>query len=307
MGGGLDDLARELAGTMPRRRALRVLAGGIAVLALPGRAQARPRPTATAAQTLACDAPGAEVCLPGDADHRPVCCPGPNAYPTCCMPNGYGPGGGCCACDQRCGPRGCEPAPPADNKCPCPPDRRRCGPFCCYPGQACIDFQCVEVRRCPGPWNRIDRVETKSGSDHGLAGTSLMKGQQINALDEDVTLVMGSGGRIRFKKGSKVNVSFCADTRSEFELQVGDIWAKFKKAVAGSDEKFKVTAGSAVTGVRGTTFSVRYDPARKTTTVHVTDGVVSVRGIRGARGRVTVRGGQKAVQRAKGRPRLVRR
>src|SRR5690606_37300861 len=39
-------------------------------------------------------------------------------------------------------------------------------------------------------------------------------------------------------------------------LEVGKLWAKVKKAIAGSDAKFEVTTERAVAGVRGTIFRV---------------------------------------------------
>ena len=44
------------------------------------------------------------------------------------------------------------------------------------------------------------------------------------------------------------------------KLLVGGVWAKVKKAIAGSDSTFEVSAARAVAGVRGTIFRVDATP-----------------------------------------------
>ena len=312
---------------MPRGRALRVLGAALFAAAVPG---LRPR-RATAAATpsrvgprgceggIAC---GGACCFDGNT----VCCPIPGRPPgpgdsACCRPgntccnyvDAFGQNQACCIdptviCDTAmcfkhvCTPTGCE------YQIGCPPNKRECGSQCCDPDEACIEHRCVRVRRCKGPLNEIDRVETASGSDHGLAGTSVLQGQTIDATDEQVTLVFKDDIRIRFKKGTKVRVTKCLrEERTQWELDAGEIWADFKKAVAGSDQKFKLEAGRTMSGPRGTTFSVAYSAARRRTTVRVFDGAVEVRGIRGVRGKVLVRKGQTAVQQGDSPPRITRR
>ena len=82
--------------------------------------------------------------------------------------------------------------------------------------------------------------------------------------------------------------------RAEFESQersrvllkllVGGVWAKVKKAIAGSDSTFEVSAARAVAGVRGTIFRVdatplivgTRPPKIRETVVRVTEGRVAV-------------------------------
>ena len=49
-------------------------------------------------------------------------------------------------------------------------------------------------------------------------------------------------------------------SRVSLKLLVGGIWAKVKKAIAGTDSTFEVSAARAVAGVRGTIFRVDATP-----------------------------------------------
>ena len=73
-------------------------------------------------------------------------------------------------------------------------------------------------------------------------------------------------------------------SRVSLKLLVGGIWAKVKKAIAGSDSTFEVSAARAVAGVRGTIFRVdatplivgTRPPKIRETVVRVSEGRVAV-------------------------------
>ncbi|HET9035321.1 MAG TPA: FecR family protein [Myxococcaceae bacterium] len=73
-------------------------------------------------------------------------------------------------------------------------------------------------------------------------------------------------------------------SRVSLKLLVGGVWAKVKKAIAGSDSTFEVSAARAVAGVRGTIFRVdatplivgTRPPKIRETVVRVTEGRVAV-------------------------------
>jgi hypothetical protein len=73
-------------------------------------------------------------------------------------------------------------------------------------------------------------------------------------------------------------------SRVSLKLLVGGIWAKVKKAIAGTDSTFEVSAARAVAGVRGTIFRVdatpliagTHPPKIRETVVRVSEGRVAV-------------------------------
>ena len=144
--GGLDDLARTLAQEMPRRRALRVIAGAVAAAAVPAWL-ARPA-SAQGGKPLkhTCDIEVAErgwqYCTPATEACFPTCCPGDwkcsvgplgsNGCPSvtvCCNP--------CDPLKSQVLPGGnCGPGPVAEHCCP---GNRKCGSKCCDVGSVCAD------------------------------------------------------------------------------------------------------------------------------------------------------------------------
>ncbi len=143
--GGLDDLARTLAQEMPRRRALRVIAGAVAAAAMPAWLA---RPAAAGRKPLkhTCDIEVAErgwqYCTPATEACFPTCCPGDwkcsvgplgsNGCPSvtvCCNP--------CDPLKSQVLPGGnCGPGPVAEHCCP---GNRKCGSKCCDVGSVCAD------------------------------------------------------------------------------------------------------------------------------------------------------------------------
>ncbi len=154
----LDDVARSLAQPMPRRRAVRVLGGALASIAMSGVISRSAR-----AAPSACDVPcppnttncrvrrGAgctDVCCGQDLPNLPKCCkwdvshPFPNSSSYGCInkPEGNPPAAFpahticCCPANTRCGPiAGNQPC------IPCAPGRKPCGHTCCEPDKRCVN------------------------------------------------------------------------------------------------------------------------------------------------------------------------
>jgi hypothetical protein len=149
-----DELARNLAGPMPRKRVLWIAAGALVAVALPGgRATAGSTSGAKAWRTAGCGKDGggipcaeqfgpliSECCGPinsSDPDSNYTCCPpgecwhhgsGKNSLTNCC-PVAFRCGERCCAEGQRC----------VDGECMFCPADKVCGKDCCEPSQDCAN------------------------------------------------------------------------------------------------------------------------------------------------------------------------
>jgi hypothetical protein len=112
-----------------------------------------------------------------------------------------------------------------------------------------------------------DEVEVKAGGNLALL------------LTDESTLVLAGGSKLKVDEAS-----FAGLDRQSFSarLLVGTVWAKVKKAVAGSPAKFDITTERAVAGVRGTTFQVEVEGEE--TRVDVEEGLVEVAQSEGAPG-----------------------
>ena len=119
------------------------------------------------------------------------------------------------------------------------------------------------------------------------------------AVELDDTLRTGASGGLKLTLSDQSVVVLGPDSelvveRAEFQAQerskvslkllVGGVWAKVKKAIAGSDSTFEVSAARAVAGVRGTIFRVdatplivgTHPPKIRETVVRVAEGRVAV-------------------------------
>lgn len=167
--GGLDDLARALASSMPRRRALRLAAGALVAVALPGgRATAASGATTKAWVTAGCGKGGgglpcatqfgpqvSECCGPIDKsnpDSNYTCCPpgecwhhpGPPYPMTTCCPEAYRCRGGCCNDGEKC----------VEGKCTRCPSDKVCGKDCCEASQDCVNRKTSLC--CMKTWKRCE-------------------------------------------------------------------------------------------------------------------------------------------------------
>lgn len=154
----IDDLAKALAQPMPRRKALRVLAVGVATVAVPGITPRRAR--ASGASSGKINAPCSQggtfcgypdgggynigCCLGAKGDTRTVCCPGQSGVVgSLCCPTGFTCGNTSADYTQGCICHG-----RIDNRtgeCNCPPTKV-CGNICCADNEKCEDGECVN---CP--------------------------------------------------------------------------------------------------------------------------------------------------------------
>jgi len=123
--------------------------------------------------------------------------------------------------------------------------------------------------------------------------------QQGASIELEDTLRTGADGNLKLTLTDQSVVVLGPESemvveRAEFEAQerskvslkllVGGVWAKVKKAIAGSDSTFEVSAARAVAGVRGTIFRVdatpliagTHPPKIRETVVRVTEGRVAV-------------------------------
>jgi len=131
----------------------------------------------------------------------------------------------------------------------------------------------------------------KDGAEHPL--------EQGASVELEDTLRTGPAGNVKLTLTDQSVVVLGPDSellveRAEFEAQerskvslkllVGGVWAKVKKAIAGSDSTFEVSAARAVAGVRGTIFRVdatpliagTRPPKIRETVVRVAEGRVAV-------------------------------
>lgn len=120
----------------------------------------------------------------------------------------------------------------------------------------------------------IDHCDDAGENCNGAAPISV--GDAVNTQDR-ITVAKGGSVRVTLNDETVVKIgdkSLTSDKGTQFffakadfddqnerkdflgSLSFGSIWAHVKKAVAGSDQKFKVSAGKAVAGVRGTIFRV---------------------------------------------------
>ena len=177
----LDELARALAGPMPRSRALRVLGGALVTAVVPAvrpgrlRAAVSLRPTTCGDPRTCANTNFPNVC---GCDFLAGC------YRDCCAADqicctwsrgGGGPGPpcekACCGKDERCGiaERSCICANSCGSKCCtqdefcanqalqlcCKKGQEACGGVCCDPNEECLrarighDSQTLCVQRCP--------------------------------------------------------------------------------------------------------------------------------------------------------------
>lgn len=137
------------------------------------------------------------------------------------------------------------------------------------------------------------------------AGSAIEVGDELSVqaggnlallLTDESTLVLAGGSRLKIDEAT-----FSGLDRQAFSarLLLGTVWAKVKKAMAGSPAKFDITTERAVAGVRGTTFQVELEGEE--TRVEVEEGLVEVLHDEGAPGQaqpearrvLQVRGGER--------------
>jgi len=150
----------------------------------------------------------------------------------------------------------------------------------------------------------------------GLPGRSLRKGGVVKVpsgsrFGRGVELHTEAGSVIRLRPGSqfKLGSGCTADAQPDpglhmtMRLVLGAIWAKIAPADSGGD--FQVRTERAVTGPRGTTFSVRHDRKAGRTTVRVFAGRVHMAPVGARRRGLVLSRGQAGVSARKGHVRRI--
>ena len=241
----LDEVARSLAQPMPRRRAVRVLGGALASVAMSGVVSRSARAAAQQLDPCNCTqppgSPPATRCgLPRGAGCTKVCCVTASNLPKCCQwpgvdhafPNSssYGcinkPNSGpgfeahticCCPANTRCG----SPTPGQLPCIPCATGRQPCGHKCCELGKHCANDRLSLC--CRKGEVRCGRVCCERGSCAD-PGTSLCckPGQTRCGRRCCHASQVCSGGSCRCTSGwQKCGPELCCDKRIEVCAPVG--------------------------------------------------------------------------------------
>jgi hypothetical protein len=124
---------------------------------------------------------------------------------------------------------------------------------------------------------KVSALEGTAKRTNGEESQALQLGSEIELND---TLEVGKGSNLKLTLNDESvlmlsersqlvidEATFEGQERKGFvaRLGFGKVWAKVKKALAGSDSKFEVKTERAVAGVRGTIFRVDYGDTVKTT------------------------------------------
>ncbi len=132
---------------------------------------------------------------------------------------------------------------------------------------------------------------------------------QVVSAPPGSKISFADGAVMELDKGGSFEVDKCAEGKTEFSVTrtLKKAWIEVKKALSGSDAKFNVRTDRAVAGVRGTKYQLSYDKPKQLTRVAVEEGVVSLKGINGAKGEILIKAGQVGIQKGRQAPKLVKR
>lgn len=143
-----------------------------------------------------------------------------------------------------------------------------------------------------GPVGTAEVVEAQARVARGGAteqplrkGGAISLGDTVRVVKGNVKLRLTDGSVLLLSEGAELKVTeadFGALGRKAFsaELLLGSVWARVKRAAAGSERNFEIRTERAVAGVRGTEFrvDVRSLDGERFTRVSVFQGAVYVRG-----------------------------
>lgn len=124
---------------------------------------------------------------------------------------------------------------------------------------------------------KIKSQEGKTREAH--SNSTVKEGEQVTAdVKSSATLRLFDGSELKISPDTRVVVSKLQkksekDKKIDFKLLLGRLLAKVKK-LATSNSSFEVEAGGVVCGVRGTEFSLSYDPKQKKVDLSVLEGTV---------------------------------
>ncbi|HVM32970.1 MAG TPA: FecR domain-containing protein [bacterium] len=124
-------------------------------------------------------------------------------------------------------------------------------------------------------------IKSQYGKNNRLAqaGSTVSQGERvITDKDSSAVLQFFDGSQLTIKPGtdfwlSKLQKPSDKDKILKFKLLAGNLLAKVTK-LASTNSAFEVEAGGVVCGVRGTEFSMNYDPSTNKLTLTVLEGSV---------------------------------
>jgi FecR protein len=146
------------------------------------------------------------------------------------------------------------------------------------------DAQYHKAGSAAGAWLPVER------------GTVLKAGDEITTgPDGSVTLAFADNSTVVLKNATQLKIAtFFTEggiIRTEILLKMGEVASKVNKSEATKSD-FRIKTPTDVDSVRGTAFTVRYDPRTQTTTTMVEEGVVEVTPTNTSLRPVTLRAGQ---------------
>jgi len=171
------------------------------------------------------------------------------------------------------------------------------------------EFTIGQPTPCAGKQNQIVSVRDANGQTldedarkaMGLGGPRFATGQTISVpkgFPKGIEIEFYDYSLLRISSGSQLKINKCSDLdpisdplKVRISLILGKIWAKVTP-----NADWNVQTERAVNGVRGTTFSVEYEPITKTTTVIVEEGSVWLKNLFGKPKTIDINEGETGTQ-----------
>ncbi len=128
---------------------------------------------------------------------------------------------------------------------------------------------------------RVLKAEGKSRK--AATGKAVQLGESVQTgPDSEATLKLPDGSSLDLSANTRVTVASLSQPSSQdknfrFQLAVGKLFAQVRKLLS-SKSSFEIEAGGVVCGVRGTQFSMNFDPGTKNLDLNVFEGKVGAAG-----------------------------
>ncbi len=123
----------------------------------------------------------------------------------------------------------------------------------------------------------IQKSEAGAKELDAKVGMKVKMGDAIKTENGKIDLQTKTGSTIRIREMTVLNIDQLASLEggeTKIQLEHGNVLANVQKST--SKEEFKVATPTAIAGVRGTVFSVEFDPFEKKSKVEVMEGKVSM-------------------------------
>jgi hypothetical protein len=124
------------------------------------------------------------------------------------------------------------------------------------------------------------RVENSQGKSRDAVRDSAVEENEkiIAGAKASATLKLFDGSELKISSDTSVRISQLHpkgknDKTIKFKLLLGNLWASVQK-LASKKSSFEIEAGGVVCGVRGTQYSVKYEPDKGKVHLNVFEGVV---------------------------------